>query len=104
MVNIPANRFEYLLRYAWMDNKQYISAGLTQVAQQTRVEAGSDYVAPPKGYSLLQFNWGVQWKNMDVGIRISNALNVAYRDYLNRFRYYADDQGRNVSIRANYHF
>lgn len=104
LVNIPPNRFEYLVRYAWMENKQYISAGVTHVTQQTRVEPGSDYAEPPKGYALVQLNWGVQWKNMDLGIRVTNALNTAYRDYLNRFRYFADDQGRNISLRANYRF
>ena len=87
-----------------MENKQYISAGVTHVTQQTRVESGSDYADPPKGYALVQLNWGVQWKNMDLGIRVTNALNTAYRDYLNRFRYFADDQGRNISLRANYRF
>jgi iron complex outermembrane receptor protein len=104
LVNIPANRFDYLVRYAWMENKQYISAGITHVAQQTRVEPGSDYAAPPKGYALVQLNWGIQWKQVDVGIRVSNALNTAYRDYLNRFRYFTDDQGRNISLRANVRF
>jgi iron complex outermembrane receptor protein len=104
LVNIPANRFDYLVRFAWMENKQYISAGITHVAQQTRVEPGSDYAEPPKGYALVQLNWGVQWKNVDLGIRVSNALNTTYRDYLNRFRYFADDQGRNISLRANVRF
>jgi iron complex outermembrane receptor protein len=104
LVNIPANRFDYLVRFAWIENKQYISTGVTHVAQQTRVEPGSDYAEPPKGYALVQLNWGVQWKQVDLGIRISNALNTAYRDYLNRFRYFTDDQGRNISLRANVRF
>lgn len=104
LANIPANRFDYLVRFAWMENKQYISTGVTHVAQQTRVEPGSDYAEPPKGYALVQLNWGVQWRQVDLGIRISNALNTAYRDYLNRFRYFTDDQGRNISLRANVRF
>jgi len=102
LVNIPANRFEYNLSYHWMQEKQYVSIGLVQVSQQTRVEPGSDYAAPPKGYQLVQLNWGLQLKKIDFGIRVSNALNTAYRDYLNRFRYYADDQGRNISLRVLY--
>jgi iron complex outermembrane receptor protein len=27
-----------------------------------------------------------------------NLFNTAYRDYLNRFRYYADESGRNLYI------
>jgi iron complex outermembrane receptor protein len=40
----------------------------------------------------------------DLSLRVSNALNTAYRDYLNRFRYYADDQGRNISFKVAYNF
>ena len=102
LVNIPANRFEYTISYRWMQEKQYVSVGLVQVGEQTRVEPGSDYAAPPKGYQLVQANWGIRLKKIDVGLRISNAFNTAYRDYLNRFRYYADDQGRNISLRVLY--
>ena len=101
MVNIPADRFEYLLRYAFKSN-HYISGGITQVARQTRVEPGSDYAEPPAGYFLVNLNWGVKMRRFDVNLRISNALNADYRDYLNRFRYYADDQGRNISLKVSY--
>ncbi|MCZ2482896.1 TonB-dependent receptor [Aquirufa nivalisilvae] len=104
MVNIPADRFEYLIRYQFNHNKQYVSAGVTQVSRQSRVEPGSDYAVPPAGYQLVQLNWGYQFKNLDVGIRITNALNESYRDYLNRFRYYTDDQGRNIQLRVAYKF
>jgi iron complex outermembrane receptor protein len=66
------------------------------------VELGSDYSEPPKGYQLVQASWGINIKKIDVGIRINNALNTAYRDYLNRFRYFTDDQGRNISLRVLY--
>jgi iron complex outermembrane receptor protein len=29
---------------------------------------------------------------------VENALNTSYRDYLSRFRYYADQQGINIII------
>jgi iron complex outermembrane receptor protein len=102
LVNIPANRFEYTLNYRWMQEKQYVSVGLVQVGEQTRVEPGSDYSIPPKGYQLVQANWGIRLTKLEVGVRISNAFNTAYRDYLNRFRYFADDQGRNISLRVLY--
>jgi iron complex outermembrane receptor protein len=102
LVNIPANRFEYTVTYRWMQEKQYLSVGIIQVSRQTRVERGSDYSEPPKGYQLVHLNWGINLKKIDVGIRINNALNTSYRDYLNRFRYFTDDQGRNISLRVLY--
>jgi iron complex outermembrane receptor protein len=104
MVNIPADRFEYLIRYAFQKRNAYISAGGAHVSRQTRVEAGSDYASPPAGYFLMNLNGGISFKKFDVNLRISNALNTAYRDYLNRFRYYADDQGRNISLKVLYNF
>jgi iron complex outermembrane receptor protein len=68
------------------------------------VEPGSDYAAPPAGYYLVNLNWGMSIKGFDLSLRVSNALNAAYRDYLNRFRYYADDQGRNISFKLAYSF
>jgi len=104
MVNIPVDRFEYLIRYAFKKNKAYVSGGITQVSRQTRVENGSDYSAPPAGYFLLNLNYGMNIQKFDISLRVSNALNTAYRDYLNRFRYYADDQGRNISLKVAYTF
>ena len=104
MVNIPADRFEYLARYGFKKNNAYVSGGITQVSKQTRVEKGSDYSEPPAGYYLVNLNGGITIKHFDISIRVSNALNAAYRDYLNRFRYYADDQGRNISMKVAYTF
>ncbi len=67
-----------------------------------------DFLAPPADYFLLHFQAGttVEWnkQRLEIGVGVENLLNVAYRDYLNRFRYYADDLGRNVSLRLQYRF
>lgn len=74
------------------------------VLRQTRVPPNSDCVPPPAGYDL----WGAEIgysipfckkQYIDVNLTVTNLTNVAYRDYLNRFRYYVDDLGRNVSLR-----
>ena len=103
-MGIPADRFDYILRYAFKKNNHYVSGGITQVSTQSRVEDGSDYSAPPEGYFLVNLNWGMSIRSFDLNLRVSNALNAAYRDYLNRFRYYADDQGRNISLKVLYNF
>jgi iron complex outermembrane receptor protein len=35
---------------------------------------------------------------------VENILNTAYKDYMDRFRYYAHLQGRNVTLKLNYNF
>jgi iron complex outermembrane receptor protein len=68
------------------------------------VAAGTDYSEPPAGYFLVNLNAGMNMGKVEIGLRVTNALNTAYRDYLNRFRYYADDQGRNISLKVGYKF
>jgi iron complex outermembrane receptor protein len=53
---------------------------------------------------LGQVHWGISTAKFDFGISITNAFNQSYRDYLNRFRYFADEQGQNISFRATYRF
>jgi len=104
LVNIPPDRFEYLIRYQFKKHNQYVSWGLTQISTQKRVEKNSDFSPPPKGYVLGQVHWGISINKFDLGVSITNAFNQDYRDYLNRFRYFADDQGQNISFRATYRF
>lgn len=68
-----------------------------------------DFVAPPEGYVNFNLSGGfdVEFQNennLNVFISIDNLFNNSYRDYLNRFRYYADDLGRNVSLKLSYSF
>lgn len=68
-----------------------------------------DILAPPPGYINFKLNGGfslpMQGENkMDFFLTIDNVLNNSYRNYLNRFRYFADDMGTNVSLRINYSF
>ncbi len=68
-----------------------------------------DISTPPDGYHLLDF--GAEYpfslgskSKIVVGLSAENLLNASYRNYLNRFRFYADDLGRNIllNIRINY--
>jgi iron complex outermembrane receptor protein len=59
-----------------------------------------DFMAAPDAYLLWNIAAGVsiKSKNVQYDFRIAseNTLNTTYREYTNRFRYYADDLGRNV--------
>jgi iron complex outermembrane receptor protein len=58
-----------------------------------------DFMAAPDGYGLLNLAVGASLKRdrvqYDFRIAAENTLNQSYREYTNRFRYYADDVGRN---------
>jgi iron complex outermembrane recepter protein len=113
LVMIPANRWENQLRYTRDDlgrwSRVSVSVGNRWVAQQRLVPANSDYLPPPPGYSL----WNVQVggvlalsdkKQLELTLTGENIFDTVYRDYLNRFRYFADEMGRNVSLRARWTF
>jgi iron complex outermembrane receptor protein len=115
LVMIPPDRLENMLRYQVETSESgssrfantYLSLGMLLVARQTRVPANpeeQDFAAPPAGYALLQAEAGTQVRigrqRLDIGLSGTNLLNTLYRDYLNRFRYFADERGRNIVLRV----
>jgi iron complex outermembrane receptor protein len=62
----------------------------------------SDYLNPPAAYWLCRvgletdFHW--HGYHGQIGLGIDNLFNVSYRDYLNRYRYFANEPGRNVVL------
>ena len=86
----------------------YLTLKYISVLTQYWYPEGIDFTAPPKGYGLLNIYTGIDlpFKSQRVSLifQVDNVMNVAYRDYLNRFRYYADNMGRNFSLKIKYHF
>ena len=124
LIQIPANRWENTLRYDW--KKTSVSITNLYVAKQNRVptkiifteipsseiiftEYGGDFAPPPAAYSLWSASASQQFaintkQSLNISLTINNLLNTSYRDYLNRFRYFADEIGRNIAFRAKYSF
>ncbi|UOQ54439.1 TonB-dependent receptor [Hymenobacter cellulosivorans] len=110
---MPADRLETTLRYTWGHDQgrlsgRYAQAGVYAVGRQTRVPDNyetRDLLAPPAGYALLNAEIGttIRWGRLplEVSLAGSNLLNQRYRDYLNRYRYFTDEMGRNVSLRVH---
>lgn len=108
LVFMPADRFDNAIKYniGSMGHLHdcYISLQNITVRREDRVPPNSDYVAPPPGYSLFNINAGfethISGNQLNINLGAENVTNVAYRDYLNRFRYYCDDLGINIVLRA----
>jgi iron complex outermembrane receptor protein len=68
----------------------------------------SDYTPPPPGYTLVGLETGtdidVKHRSLTIILAVTNLLNTSYRDYLNAFRYFSDDMGRNISLRVKIPF
>ncbi len=108
---IPSDRISQILRLS-SKNKVSIFENLSIQAQfetvfkQTRYRAEADFLTPPNTYSLLGLSAGssIPIGNQKLGFIVSadNVLNTLYKEYMNRFRYYAHDKGRNVSLKLSY--
>ncbi len=78
------------------------------VAKQNHVPAGYDFAPPPNAYNLIDahigFKLNINKTYADIDIAATNLTNVAYKDYLDRFRYFADEPGRNIVFRLRVPF
>ncbi|MBC6995561.1 TonB-dependent receptor [Neolewinella lacunae] len=77
------------------------------VAEQGRLDPEQDFLPPPPAYALLDLALRRDLalpSNRTLHLRLSaqNLLNTAYRDYLDRQRYFADAPGRNVELQVSY--
>lgn len=110
---IPSNRLDNKLQYTKNLERGpfsnfFIEAQLQTVFKQTRYNRQSDFTEAPATYNLVNLNAGTQIKiddqTVDVHVSANNLFNTAYKEYMNRFRYYAHDLGRNISLRLSYKF
>ncbi len=101
-----------MLSYQFADTRMFrsilVDLSATHVARQSRVRDDQDFAPAPAGYTLVDAAVstsipvnGYQW---NLGLSINNLLNKEYRDYLNRFRYYSADVGRNIALRLQIPF
>ena len=78
------------------------------VFEQKNLLDSQDFVPPPPGYNLvgLKISSEKQFSKVRLKsfIKVDNLFNVAYRDYLNRQRYFADDLGINLIVGLNLNF
>jgi iron complex outermembrane receptor protein len=63
----------------------------------------SDYMAPPPAYTLFNAEAttaiDVRKRPIELVLSATNLFIVSYRDYMNAFRYFSLDRGRNIAIK-----
>ncbi len=122
---LPVDRFQYGLKWNFFRNNSARKPGetflrllATTALQQTRIPAEGLTKAAPTGFTLYSleaahtFHLGARRAKtsdasgslLEVGLHVQNLTNVAYREYLDLFRYFADMPGINVGLRAKYTF
>ena len=84
-----------------------LAIGVEHVGRQGRAPRSLPRAAPP-AYTLTGLeasgHVAVGGRTLGVHLRVANLLNVSYRDYLDRLRFYAARPGRDVALRLLYEF
>lgn len=113
LINMPSDNISGQATYTWKGGKSVrnIRLGMNgkYVFRQNNIQPDQDFALPPDAFFLLGAALGAQVKLkneslLKLTIKGENLLNNSYRDYLNRFRYFADEPGINVSFNVNYTF
>ncbi|OWY22836.1 TonB-dependent receptor [Sphingobacteriales bacterium UPWRP_1] len=112
LVNMPADNLFASAMYAFPDvgrsKNNTISFNGRYVWKQTRLLPEQDFLPPPNSYFLLGATAGTQlgFKESELHLTLSaeNILNTVYRDYLNRQRYFANEPGIAIELKAGYIF
>lgn len=108
LFDMPADRLSLALRTSGESaalGRWRAAVGSLLVRRQDGVPQGTIYQLPTAGYALLSLDVGtagvsVLGTRLDVSLSVNNALDRRYRDYLSRWRLFADDPGRDVVLRV----
>lgn len=109
---IPADRISGIVGIGLPETKKLKNSALDVTVQysakQSRITPDQDFAPVPAAYTLvhadLSGSLALGNHRWNVSLSAQNLLNARYRDYLNRFRYYADDVGRNIVFRVQIPF
>lgn len=113
LILMPPQRFEHGIRYSFSPTIKipnlYFGINVLYEMKQYLAPPNQDIAPPPPAYWLLNAEAGFEIKtktSQPISINISgkNLLNKAYRNYLNRFRYFCEEQGANVTLRLKIPF
>ncbi|TCV18772.1 iron complex outermembrane receptor protein [Sphingobacterium alimentarium] len=109
---IPAERLQHAVKYQFASetpHTAYIKLKHQYQARQTRYEPNSDFAPPPPSYhtfdAIASSNWRLKAeRSLGIVLSVENIFDTAYKDYLDRFRYYSHSIGRNTTLKINYTF
>lgn len=112
LVNMPSNNVYAAINYKLplLGKFQNVALQINSkfVFEQKNLLPSQDFVLPPKSYNLVGLKVSTERQlrkiKLNTFVRVENLLNIRYRDYLNRQRYFADDMGFNLIVGVNISF
>jgi len=108
---IPADRVEsglaFKIKQVGRLSQNRLTVSNQAVARQKRVPL-FDYAPAPQGYNLWNVSINTHLplgsNSLNAGLSVTNVFDKAYKDYMNRFRYFSHEMGRNITLRLKYEF
>ncbi len=112
LVFIPPADLSMAVTYGGRDYGRFERTSVTLRGQYTFAAPAElseqDFLPPPPGYFLLDAQFSttlrVGKRRLEIGFSAENLLNIKYRNYLNRLRYFADEPGIGVGARVGWEF
>ena len=117
LIYMPSNNLTAQLSYALVKPIDVLGQAIENlllsidnqyVFRRADITEDQDFLLPPDAYNIigLQLSGDLPLKSTRLRITagIDNLMNVQYRDYLNRQRYFADDIGRSVRVGVSVRF
>lgn len=88
----------------WPLSNSYATVSGSYVARKRGYDAAADFIPPPPGYFLLGAELGTETCTLGHTVKLAlqgaNLTNARYRDYTSLMRYFADEPGLQVWLRA----
>jgi len=112
LINMPSNNLYSALQYHFKKvaslKKFSLEVNQRYVFKQSHLLPSQDYVLPPDAYNLIGIKVSAEkplkQTNLNFYLKVDNLLNVSYRDYMNRMRYFADDLGFSLTLGGTWEF
>lgn len=112
LVFIPSDRVRGSLTYRPPETRSLRKTALTvtgtYVAQQKRYDLAADFARPPAAYVTLDAELATETclghHDLRLALHGQNLTNARYRDYTSLLRYFADEPGWSVMLRASVFF
>ncbi len=111
LYGMPGNRFRISPHFHIADffKLKDVSADLNiNHVQKQKTKTSADYLPPPNSYTTIDlfFSGRIETNSSQIKIQlgVNNLLNTKYREHLNRFRYFIDNTGRDISLKFLFTF
>lgn len=110
---IPSFRFNHSLKYTWDRLHRFqgvfVEINHKYVGKQKRFDPETDLIDyTPDAYSLCGLSAGCKMplgnQSLSLSVQADNIFDTVYKEYTNRYRYYAHDLGRNIKMTAIFSF